>query len=134
MRNQKWLESRLNQIWQLLFPEVEKKNKVIIRFKGKWKNKFGHIKLLKDKSTEICINGLFSNKQVPEYIIDLTIAHELIHYSHGFQSPHKRKFKYPHQGSIVKRELMNRGFAHLLRLERKFVKKDWLILYKNLIK
>jgi hypothetical protein len=107
MRDQDWLNEKLNQIWELLFPDVPRANTVIIRFKGKWRNKFGHIKRNKDKSTEIAINGLFRHLEVPEFIIDNTIAHELIHYMHGFNSPLPKQFRYPHQGGIVRRELLN---------------------------
>ena len=127
MRDDNFLNERLISIWNILFPEVPKANKVIIRFKGKWKNKFGHIKKIKDK-TEIVVNGLFKEEVVPEFIIDLTIAHELIHYMHGFNSPLPRKYKYPHQGGIVTKELKNRGFDHLLKKEKEFLKK-WPDLY-----
>lgn len=132
MRDEEWLAERLNQIWQLLFPEIERKNNVIIRFKGKWKNKFGHIKRLKNQDTEIVINSLFKNELVPEYIIDTTIAHELTHYSHGFQSPLPRKYKHPHAGGIVRRELLKRGFGHMVAKERGFVKKEWPRTFKQL--
>ncbi len=132
MRNNIWLNSKLDYVWQSIFPELEKKNIVKIRFKGSWKNKFGHIKLLKDKSSEICINGLFANEVVPEYIIDITIAHELVHYMHGFNSPYEKKFTHPHQGRIVDKELKKRGLHNLLKQERHFVKKQWLEFYKEM--
>ncbi len=131
MRDNLWLEQRLSQIWGLLFPEIGKLNKVNIRFKGKWKNKFGHIKLLKNRDTEIAINSLFKDQRIPEYIIDLTIAHELVHYAHGFSSPHPRKHKHPHAGGIVTRELKQRGFGHLFALERQFTKRNWPAIYKE---
>ena len=132
MRNQEWLQQRLDRVWQSVFPEVERKNNVIIKFKGKWKNKFGHIKLLKDKTTEIAINSLFKNEEVPEFMIDLTIAHELVHYMHGFQSPHPKMFKYPHQGGIVNKELKKRGLASLIKQEKSFTKNDWKTIYIKL--
>ncbi len=132
MRDENWLKTRTDQIWQLLFPDVPKLNHVKTRFKGKWKNKFGHIKRLKSQDTEIAINGLFKEEIIPEYIIDLTIAHELIHYSHGFSSPLPRKYKHPHAGGVVTRELKARGFEHLLRKEKQFVKNDWIKIYKTL--
>ncbi len=125
MRDNIWLHQRLEQIWQLLFTEVEKKNNVTIRFKGKWKNKFGHIKRLKDGSSEIVINHYFQQEHIPEYIVDLTIAHELVHYMHGFNSPHPKLYKHPHAGGIVDRELKRRGFGHLLKQERAWIKSDW---------
>jgi len=129
MRDNYWLIQRLDQIWNLLFPEVERKNKVIIRFKGKWKNKFGHIQK-KGDSSEIVINGYFSDERIPEFIIDLTIAHELIHYMHGFNSPHKQMFKHPHKGGIVRKELLRRGFGHMIRRERDFIKREWPLFLK----
>ena len=126
MRDQNWLENRLKTIWQLLIPEVEKLNKVSISFRGKWKTKFGHIKKLKDGSTHITINSLFKDMIVPNHIIDTTIAHELIHYMHGFQSPYKQQFKHPHKGGIVDKELKRRGFGMLLLLEKQWVKGNWV--------
>jgi hypothetical protein len=106
---------------------------MIIKFKGKWKNKFGHIKRLKNKDTEIVINSLFQDSKVPEYIINLTIAHELVHYMHGFNSPHKQMFKHPHKGNIVNKELKKRGYEGLLKLERKWFKDEWLKTYNKIM-
>ena len=132
MRDDKWLNERLDNIWNLLFLDVERSNKVYARFKGRWKNKFGHIKMLKNKSSEIAVNKLFRNEVIPEYIVDVTLAHELVHYSHGFNSPLKRKYKHPHKGGIVNKELKKRGFEKLLKIERDFVKNKWYSLYKLL--
>lgn len=131
MRDDIWLNSRLEQIWQFLFPEVVKGNKVIIRFKGRWKNKFGHISK-KEEYSEIVVNGLFRHDEVPEYMVDLTIAHELIHYMHGFNSPLPRLYKHPHKGGIVTKELRKRGFSHLLVKEKYFLKDKWIGMYERL--
>lgn len=125
MRDNFWLEKRAEEIWGLLIPEVKKLNTVSIIFKGKWKNKFGHIKKLKNGSTEIAVNSLFRNEIVPNFVIYTTIAHELIHYMHGFQSPHPKQFRYPHQGGIVNKELNRRGFGVLSILEKSWVKNNW---------
>ncbi len=125
MRDNIFLGKRLDDIWEMLFTDVEKKNNVVIRFKGKWKNKFGHIRKLKNGDSEIIINGYFKNEKVPEYIIDLTIAHELVHYHHGFNSPHPKMFKHPHKGGIVNKELKRRGFGHMVILEKKWIKDEW---------
>ncbi|MBS3172397.1 hypothetical protein J4438_02365 [Candidatus Woesearchaeota archaeon] len=132
MRDQIWLESRLDNIWKVLMPEVERKNKVIIRFKGRWKNKFGHIKKLNDGSSEIVVNSFFRHLDIPEYIIDTTIAHELVHYMHGFQSPYPRQYKHPHKGNIVNKELNKRGFEMLLKLEKEWIKTNWKSVYLSL--
>ena len=131
MRDDDWLKNRLLEIWQLRFIDIPMLNEVKIRFKGKWKTKFGHIKM-KNNITEIVINSLFKHEDVPQYIVDLTIAHELIHYAHGFQSPLEKKFNYPHQGGIVKKELKKRGFRDTLLLERKIFRKEWPDIYKKI--
>jgi len=132
MRNNEWLNERMENIWSLLFSDVKKANYVYARFKGKWKNKFGHIKMLKNKNTEIAVNSLFRDEIIPEYIIDITLAHELVHYSHGFNSPLNRLYKHPHKGGIVDKELRKRGFQHLISVEKEFIKNKWVDFYKIL--
>ena len=107
-RNQAWIEEKLEKMWGSLFSEVPKMNKVVIKFKGKSKYRFGHI-TKKGEDTHIIVNSLFQNELVPEYIIDVTIAHELVHYMHGFFSPLPQLYRYPHQGNIVNKELKKRG-------------------------
>ena len=60
MRNNEFLQTRLNQIWELLFPDTPKANDVKVLFKGRWRNKFGHIVKI-GKDTEIAINGYSLN-------------------------------------------------------------------------
>lgn len=133
MRDNNWLNQRLENIWSLLFPDIEKANNVYAKFKGRWKNKFGHIKMLRNKDSEIVVNSLFKNPVIPEYIIDITLAHELVHYSHGFNSPLKKLYKHPHKGGIVEKELKKRGFYNSIKLEKEFIKNKWHNLYKILI-
>jgi hypothetical protein len=134
MRDNIFLKERLDYLWNTGFNDVEKKNHVHIRFKGRWKNKFGHIKLLKDGNSEIVINGYFKEDKIPSYIIDLTIAHELVHYSHGFNSPLPKLYKHPHKGNIVNKDLKKRGFNELLNLEKKWIKNDWEGIVKESFK
>ena len=133
MRDNIWLSGRLNELWEVFFSDVVKLNEVKIRFLGRWKNKFGHIKKLKDGCSEIVINGLFKDEKIPDYIVDLTIAHEIVHYMHGFNSPHKQKFKFTHQGGVVRKELLTRGFKIPLKIERRFLKQDWRVICKELL-
>jgi hypothetical protein len=131
MRDDIWLKNRMLEIWQLRFMDVPMLNEVRIKFKGKWKTKFGHIKM-KNNITEIVVNSLFKSEEIPQYIIDLTIAHELVHYSHGFQSPLEKRFNYPHQGGVVRKELKKRGFKDPIQLERKVFRKEWPEIYKRI--
>ena len=132
MRDDKFLLERLEQIWFLLFNEIPKLNNVNIKFKGKSKNKFGHISK-KRKDTEIVINELFRFDIVPEYIIDLTIAHELSHYAHGFNSPLEQKYKHPHKGGVVTKEMKLRGFDKMLKREKMWFKHEWPRIYERIV-
>ncbi len=131
MRDDIWLQQRFDQIWELFFPDVEKKD-VHIRWKGSWKNKFGHI-TRKNSKAEIVINKLFRDYAVPEDVIKLTIAHEIVHYYHGFHSHLPRQFKHPHKGGIVNKELKKRGFSYMIEKEKKWQKADWPKIYKELM-
>jgi len=131
MRDDNFLRERLEYLWLNAFNDINKKNNVNIRFKGKWRNKFGHIRKLQNGDSEIVINGHFRDFKVPAYIIDLTIAHELVHYSHGFNSPLPRLHKHPHKGGIVNKDLKKRGFNEALKLERKWIKEEWREMIKE---
>ena len=131
MRDDAWLQNRFDLIWQLFFPDVEKKN-VYVCWKGQWKNKFGHIKKGKKGMTEIAINKLFKDLRVPEDMIKLTLAHEIVHYSHGFHSHLPQLFTHPHQGGIVDKELKKRGFQYAMKKEKIWYKQEWLPLFAEL--
>lgn len=130
VRDEEWLLSRFEQIWQLFFPEVEKKN-VYVRWKGKWKNKFGHITRTR-KGTEIAVNSLFRDIRVPEFVVKLTIAHEIVHYMHGFHSHLPKQFKHPHHGGIVNKVLREKGFWYDIKKEKQWARKEWIELYREL--
>ena len=132
MRNDEWLTIRFDQIWELFFSDIEKKN-IQIKWKGRWKNKFGHIGTTKNKKTEIVINKLFQDFRVPEDIIKLTIAHEISHYAHGFHSHLPRKYKHPHKGGVVNKELRKRGFSYMIKKEKEWHKNNWFKLYSELM-
>ncbi|MEK6951925.1 MAG: SprT-like domain-containing protein [Nanoarchaeota archaeon] len=125
MREEEWLATLFHEVWDSKFPDVKKRNNVLVRWKGRWKNKFGHIKRLKNKDTEIVVNSLFKDERVPKEVIELTIAHEIVHYMHGFNSPYEKRFKYPHQGGVVERELRKRGYNELVNLEKSWSKSEW---------
>ena len=125
MRDEEWLATLFHEMWEKRFPDVKKRNNVVVRWKGRWKNKFGHIRRLKNKDTEIAVNALLSDEKIPEYVIELTLAHELVHYMHGFHSPHPKLFKHPHKGGIVNNELKLRGYGNELKKERVWFKEEW---------
>lgn len=122
MRDNQWLLGRLEAIWEQYFSDTPQKNEVFIGFGRKSKYRFGSIRLkLNDNSTHIRINGLFRNQSIPQEIVDHTIAHELVHYSHGFSSLQPRLHRYPHRGGIIDKELSDRNLGHLVRFYHSWV-------------
>ena len=88
VRDQKWLESRLKLVWQRGFHDMIPQNEVLIRYGRAARTRLGSIRMSPDKKvSKILLNRLFQNLEIPLEVIDLTIAHELVHYFHGFNSP-----------------------------------------------
>lgn len=130
MRDNAWLNKKLENILRDYFPEVEIKNQIIIKFGQKARTRLGSIRKAKNGSdTAITITGYFQNEQAPEYLINLTIAHELCHYAHGFFSPLPKLSRYPHQGGIVDKELIDRGLGRELANQKTWLKSNW----KNIV-
>lgn len=132
MRDDSWLLSRLNEIWETYFPDVKQLNPVTIGFGRKAKYRFGSVQLKKNVilsrvelgkgHSHITINGLFRNMTIPQTVVDYTIAHELVHYTHGFSSPLPRKIRHPHKGGVIRKELIARGLGHLHAAYRAWLK------------
>lgn len=142
VRNDHWLETRLRQIWQRYFYDVKPQNIVLIKFGQRSRTRLGSIGMegwqAKAKSgmyksrlsvplgtSIITITGYFRQTTIPEYVIDATIGHELVHYVHGFHSPYPQLYRYPHQGGIVDKEMRERGMGEMLRLQKQWLKEQW---------
>lgn len=133
-RTQAWLESTLASVWQRHFPDMIAGNHVVIRFGRVARTRLGSIRLSAPprhgpwrdkKSSTILINRLFQNPAVPLPIVEATIAHELVHYLHGFSSPFEQKFCSPHVGGVVTKELKARGFGEILTFQKQWLKQEW---------
>ncbi len=134
MRDDKWLKSLFTQVKDRYFPDIEIKNNLFIRFGRYNKQRLGTIKFGRRKenpNTYITINGFFKDEDIPEFAIIATLAHELIHYGHGFFSPHPQLHRYPHRGSVVDRELTQRGLGDILKLQKEWLKHNWAEYLKN---
>lgn len=129
MRDNIWLVEKLDKIWREHFADVSRSNEIEIKFGAKARRRLGSIRQIspKDKhsKTRILMSGYFRDENVPESIIDVTIAHEVCHYAHGFCSPLAKYSKYPHQGGLVDKELKNRGFGEALKFQKGWLKTDW---------
>ncbi len=124
------LTGYLTQIWRHHFADTPRINNVLIDYCYPWKNRLGLIRLSQDQSTSfIGINTLLQVQQVPEYVLITTIAHELVHYAHGFGSPLPRYYKHPHANNIVNRELEQRELEVQLRCCHEWIDKYWYEFY-----
>ena len=122
-RDNKWLLYRLDTIWSKHFPDISQVNPLFVRFGRYSKFRLGSIKF--DRKTDksyITITAMFKNSKIPQEVIDHTLAHELVHYAHGFSSKKPRLHKYPHAGGVVKREMKTRGMEYLHTAYKAWIK------------
>lgn len=123
LRDDKWLLFRLNDLWDKYFSDIPQSNKVFISFGRFAKYRLGSIRLNRQtKASIITITSMFKSFKVPQEVVDHTIGHELVHYTHGFSSTHPKLHKYPHAGGVVKKEMVERGMGYLYDAYRKWIK------------
>lgn len=126
MRNNEWLQQKLQELLEQHFSDMPRPNHISIAFGRKAKRRLGSIRMARDKKrSHILINGHLRAPEVPEQIICSVIAHELCHYAHGFCSPLPRKYNNPHAGGIIPREFKKRGLYLLLDYEKQWTKNHW---------
>ena len=129
-RSQEWLADELELIWGEYFADTPRVNAVEIGFDRPWKRRLGVIRLCQvDNSTHIGLNSLLSHEEAPYCVTLITVAHELVHYCHGFGSPLPRKYAHPHRGGIVNRELVNRGLGRELAEYMDGIDGNWWSFY-----
>lgn len=122
-RDNQWLLSRLDYIWDRYFSDIPQTNKVFIQFGRNAKYRLGSIRLNKQtKASIITITSMFKDPKIPFEVVDHTIGHELVHYSHGFSSAHPKLHKYPHAGGVVRTEMRSRGMEALYDAYKNWVK------------
>ncbi|KKP91945.1 MAG: hypothetical protein UR96_C0024G0004 [candidate division WS6 bacterium GW2011_GWC1_36_11] len=147
MRDRKYLENLMYDLWEEYFSDIPRKNLVLIKFGKYSKRQLGSIKIANEytkiksllkknlddydvqddkRVTVITMTKYFQNEIVPEYVVSATIAHELCHYAHGFSSPLEKRFDKPHQGNVINKELAKRGLLESQRLADKWLKDNWV--------
>lgn len=122
-RDNSWLLSRLDFIWTKYFADIPQTNKVFIKFGRFAKYRLGSIRLSKKtKASFITITSMFKDPKIPQEVVDHTIGHELVHYTHGFSSPSPRLHRYPHAGGVVRLEMKERGMERLYKAYKTWMK------------
>lgn len=145
MRDNNWLTENLYEIWEEHFVDVPRKNRVFIKFGKKSYRQLGCIKWAKEKTAGlgkiikdtpiiedddkrislIIITSYFKDEYIPKEVVNATIAHELCHYAHGFNSPLQQIYKHPHKGGIIRKEMSKRGMSELYKNANKWLKNNW---------
>lgn len=150
MRDNEWLAEKLFFLWENYFVDVPRANPVLIKFGKKSYRQLGSItwarqnsrgiKKMLDKLDEeyddkrislITVTGYYKDEQVPEQVVLGTIAHEMIHYSHGFHSALNQIHQHPHKGGIIKKDMYIRGMEDIYEYSKKWLKTDWKEYLKN---
>jgi len=141
------------EVWEEYFNDVPRQNFVISKFGKYSKRQLGCIKYASDSTkvkmllkkyqedissqdinsvSVILLTRYFMDDSVPELLLISTLSHEICHYSHGFHSPLERKYRYPHKGGVVTREMRNRGLGEVLDQSEAWLKDNWInIVYKD---
>lgn len=152
MRDNNYLQNLMYDVWDEYFSEVPRKNFVLAKFGKYSKRQLGCIKyahdgtkvktLLKKFKEEIVnqdipsvsiivLTRYFQDESIPEFLLISTLAHELCHYTHGFNSPLTKQYRYPHQGNIVKKEMIKRGLKEVLEKSEIWLKENWVDVVYN---
>lgn len=143
MRDNNWLEDKMYTLWENYFVDVPRVNPVIIRFGKKSERQLGSIKWADHRTTGlkkvnvsekdhddsrisiITITGHFKDEYIPEQVILGTIAHEMCHYAHGFNSPLQQIYAHPHKGGVIRKEMQKRGLSEVYKDANRWLKENW---------
>jgi hypothetical protein len=129
MRDNFWLEQKLEEVWSRYFSDIERLNKIQVHFGKRARRRLASIRQStfnnKSSDTEIRVTAFYKDEKVPEYVVETTLAHELCHYVHGFASPLPQFSKFPHHGGLVDKELVKRGLGEQLKMQKKWLEENW---------
>ncbi|MEO7617398.1 MAG: hypothetical protein ABIS59_01000 [Candidatus Saccharibacteria bacterium] len=126
-RDNAWLQQLLDTTWDSYFSDVAQDNDVRILFGRRAKRRLGSISLDPSDRTIsiITMNGIFRSPEIPEFVIQATLVHEMTHYAQGFNSPLAQAQAHPHAGGVMKREFTERGLLELYLTQKRWLKVNW---------
>jgi hypothetical protein len=132
MRDNTWLKNQMKHIWRDHFSDTQMVTPIEINFGRRAYRRLGSIMLRPPTAppgrqhSHIIISSALADPAIPDIVVQQVIAHELVHYIHGFGSHHPRKLKHPHQGGVILREFHHRGLWELYRAYQAWMKVNWL--------
>lgn len=128
MRTVSWLEERVQLLRENHYRDVPQGHPIQTRWGTRARYRFGSI-AARNGVCIILANQLFTSEQVPVYVVDETLAHELAHYAHGYGSGLPRLYSHPHRGGIIEKELYKRGLGELHEKAEVWRKTEWDAFY-----
>jgi hypothetical protein len=130
VRDAAWLQARLEVLWETYYSDAPTCYPIAIHFGPRARYRYGSIYSI-GKQCHILINRLFALRDVPEFVIDATICHELAHYVHGYGSGLPKRYSHPHRGGVVDKEMKERGCWHLEEKASAWRRDCWKELYET---
>ncbi len=127
-RDEEWLQNRFRGIWISYYSDTPAGYPISVQFGRPARYRFGSI-CAHGKNCRILINGLFSDPEVPDFVVDATIAHELAHYVHGYGSGLPKLHAHPHRGGVIDKEMAKRGCLFLEDKASAWRKANWAGFY-----
>lgn len=116
----------LDALWRAHFADVSRVNDLVAGFAYPWRRHLGRIRMSLDRQvTQITLNRLLDDPEVPEAILIAIIAHEIVHYAQGFGSPLPRAQRHAHAHDAVSHELARRGLAAYEDALERWSHEDW---------
>lgn len=128
MRDRPWLERRLAALRARYFADVRPEQEIDISFGKRALRRLGCLGEREGK-TIIRVNGLLALEEVPDFVVDGVLVHELAHFAHGYGAGGTRKYKHAHRGGVVMAELWKRGCAHLESRADEWLGANWRATY-----
>lgn len=129
-RDDRWLEARLRHLWDTYYRDVAPGYPIQVRFGRRARYRFGSI-FSRHQTCFIRVNALFAHPDVPEHVVDATLAHELAHYVHGYDSGLRKLHMNPHRGGVVDAEMKKRGCFFLEEEASVWRKTVWPTFYRE---
>jgi hypothetical protein len=128
LRDNSWLEARVDQLWETYYADVTRVYPIKATFGPRARYRYGSIYSV-GRQCHILINRLFAHPDVPEYVTDATLVHELAHYVHGYGSGRPKLYAHPHRGGVVEKELAKRGCLWLEETASVWRRENWQAFY-----
>ena len=134
MLSDSFLTKKTAQLCREYFPQKQISNLLVVRWGKAWQTKLGHIKPYQQNTqfgSLIEINAVLNDERIPEFVVEATILHELIHYFQGFGSNQPRTQRHPHQGGVIEKEFAKFGWQEIAQKQDTWIHANFARYWKE---